>query len=161
MLPYTTAMFGKSESLAAWAFIDTGIGAGNLIGGFVIGLIGTRFMKGRMIIAGYTAWGFLTFALALTGHLGLAIGIGFGSGIANMIFLIPSQTLFQERTPARLMGRVVGFRFALVFGSMTAATVVGGILTDIVGPTPVIAVFGLITMAAGLAGLFVPAVRDA
>jgi len=161
MLPYTVAMFGKDQSLAAWAFIDTGIGAGNLIGGFVIGLIGSRFMKGRMIIAGYAIWGLLTVFLALTGNLGLAIGIGFGSGIANMIFLIPSQTLFQERTPARLMGRVVGFRFALVFGATTAATVVGGVLTDVVGPTPVIALFGLITTAAGLAGLLVRAIRDA
>ena len=23
----------------------------------------------------------------------------FGSGIANMVFVIPSQTMFQERTP--------------------------------------------------------------
>ena len=32
-------------------------GAGNLIGGFVIGLIGARLAKGRMIIAGYAVWG--------------------------------------------------------------------------------------------------------
>ena len=38
-----------------------------------------------------------------------------------MVFVIPSQTLFQERTPAELIGRVVGFRFSLVFGSMTFA----------------------------------------
>ena len=79
-----------------------------------------------------------------------------------MVFVIPSQTLFQERTPPALMGRVVGFRFALVFGSMTIA------MADRVGPRrrssgrrPVIAVFGLVTAAAGLAGLLVPAVRDA
>jgi hypothetical protein len=78
-----------------------------------------------------------------------------------MIFVIPSQTMFQERTPADLIGRVVGFRFALVFGSMTLAMGVGGVLGEIFGPSPVIATFGLVTMAAGLAGLFVPAVRDA
>ena len=77
-----------------------------------------------------------------------------------MIFLIPSQALFQERTPAELMGRVVGFRFALVFGSMTLAMALGGLLAQAFGVTPVIAVFGLVTMAAGLAGMLVPAVRD-
>ena len=51
-----------------------------------------------MIIAGYAIWGFLTF-LSLSGNLALALGIAFGSGIANMLFVIPSQTLFQERTP--------------------------------------------------------------
>ena len=78
-----------------------------------------------------------------------------------MVFVIPSQTLFQERTPPELIGRVVGFRFALVFGSMTLAMAVGGLLAEVVGVGPVLVVFGLVTMVAGLAGLLVPAVRDA
>jgi hypothetical protein len=59
------------------------------------------------------------------------------------------------------MGRVVGFRFALVFGSMTIALALGSVLGEVVGPGPVIAVFGGVTMIAGLAGYLVPAVRDA
>ena len=106
-----------------------------------------------MVIAGYAVWGFLLLLFALTDHLGLAIGLAFGQGVANMVFIIPSQTLFQERTPSELMGRVVGFRFALVFGSMTIALALGSVLGEIVGPAPVIAVFGGVTMIAGLAGL--------
>ena len=48
-------------------------------------------------------------------------------GVANMAFVIPSQTLFQERTPPELMGRVVSFRFALVFGGMSIAMALGGL----------------------------------
>ena len=59
------------------------------------------------------------------------------------------------------MGRVVGFRFALVFGSMTLAMALGAVLGQVFGPAPVIALFGLVTAAAGLAGLLIPAVRDA
>ena len=146
---------------AAYGFLETGIGLGNLIGGFAIGLIGTRFAKGQMVIFGYALWGLLIFLFALTGNLGVALGLAFGQGVANMIFIIPSQTLFQERTPPELMGRVVGFRFALVFGSMTIAMLVGSILGQVVGPAPVIALCGLVTIGAGLAGLLVPAVRDA
>jgi MFS family permease len=146
---------------AAYGFLETGIGVGNLVGGFAIGLIGARFAKGRMVILGYAAWGLLIFLFAMTGNLGVAIGLAFGQGVANMIFIIPSQTLFQERTPPDLMGRVVGFRFALVFGSMTIAMALGSIFGEVFGPGPVIAVFGLVTSAAGLAGLLVPAVRDA
>jgi MFS family permease len=146
---------------AAYGFLETGIGVGNLVGGFAIGLIGARFAKGRMVILGYAAWGLLIFLFAMTGNLGLAIGFSFGQGVANMIFIIPSQTLFQERTPPDLMGRVVGFRFALVFGSMTIAMAIGSVFGEVFGPGPVIAVFGLVTAAAGLAGLLVPAVRDA
>jgi hypothetical protein len=59
------------------------------------------------------------------------------------------------------MGRVVGFRFALVFGSMTIAMGTGAILGQLIGVTTVLAVFGIITVITGLAGLFVPAIRDA
>jgi DHA3 family macrolide efflux protein-like MFS transporter len=146
---------------AAYGFLETGLGLGNLIGGFAIGLIGTRFAKGRMVITGYALWGLLIFLFALSGNLAIAIGLVFGQGVAGMVFIIPSQTLFQERTPSELMGRVVGFRFALVFGSMTIAMLFGSVLGELVGPGPVMAVFGLVTVGAGLAGLLVPAVRDA
>jgi MFS family permease len=146
---------------AAYGFLETGLGVGNLIGGFAIGLIGARFAKGRMVIAGYAMWGALTFLFAMSGNLALAIGLQFGIGVANMVFVIPSQTLFQERTPPSLMGRVVGLRFALVFGSMTIAMLLGSVLGQIFGPGPVLAAFGIVTMIVGLAGLAFPAVRDA
>jgi DHA3 family macrolide efflux protein-like MFS transporter len=146
---------------AAYGFLETGLGVGNLVGGFLIGLIGARFAKGRMVVVGYTAWGLLIFLFAMTNNLPLALGLAFGQGVANMVFIIPSQTLFQERTPPELMGRVVGFRFALVFGSMTIAMALGAVLGQLLGPGPVIATFGLVTAVAGLGGLLVPAVRDA
>jgi MFS family permease len=146
---------------AVYGFIEGSQGAGNLIGGFVIGLIGARLAKGRLIIAGYTVLGLLTTLMALSGNLAIVLAIAFGIGIANMVFIIPSQTLFQERTPGNLLGRVVGFRFSLVFGAMTLSTGLGGILAEVVGVTTVIAAFGLVTAAAGIAGWFVPAVREA
>ena len=146
---------------ASYGFLETGLGVGNLVGGFVIGLLGGRFAKGRMVIAGYAVWGICLFAFAISNHLAIAIGLTFGMGVANMVFVIPSQTLFQERTPPNLMGRVVGFRSALVFGSLTLAMLFGSILGQVFGPGPVMAVFGLVTLGAGLAGLAVPAVRDA
>ena len=160
---YAQAVFGGGPLgwEAVYAFIETGVGAGNLLGGFVIGLIGMRFAKGHMVIAGYAFFGLAITLLALSGNILLVVGFAFGTGIANMVFVIPSQTLFQERTPPELMGRVVGFRFALVFGSMTFAMALGGILAELIGVAIVLAAFGLVTMVTGLVGIFVPAVRDA
>ncbi|NJD27551.1 MAG: MFS transporter [Chloroflexi bacterium] len=149
------------DDTTVYSFLEGSIGAGNLVGGFLIGLVGSRLPLGRLVIVGYATTGALVAGLALTGNLYLAIGLAFGTGVGNLAFVIPSQTLFQRRTPQELMGRVLGLRFSVVFGSMTLAMGVGGVLGEWFGAAPVIGVFGLVTVAAGLAGLLFPAVRDA
>lgn len=161
---YVTQALGAANDFQArayYGFLETGIGLGNLVGGFLIGLLGARWARGRTVIVGYAAAGACIASLGVTGHVGIAFGLMTGLGVANMVFVIPSQTMFQERTPQELMGRVVGFRVSLVFGSMTLAMAVGGVLGQLFGAAPVIGAFGILTLIAGLAGLLVPAVRDA
>jgi MFS family permease len=157
----TALELGRFSDREAYAFLEGAIGAGNLVGGFVIGLIGSRLGLGRMVVVGYVVTGGFVALMALSGNLPLAIGMAFGVGVGNLAFVIPSQTLFQRRTPPEMMGRVLGLRFSLVFGSMTLAMGVGGVLGEWFGAAPVIGVFGLVTVAAGLVGALVPAVRDA
>ena len=152
---------GPFSDREAYGFLEAAIGAGNLVGGFVIGLIGSRLALGKMVIVGYVVTGLTIAGLALTTSLPLAIGLSFGTGVGNLAFVIPSQTLFQRRTPVDMMGRVLGLRFAAVFGSMTLAMGVGGILGQYLGAAAVIGLFGLVTAAAGVAGLFMRRVRDA
>ena len=152
---------GGASYIGTYSFMEASIGLGNLIGGFVLGLVAMRVRKGMLVIAAYTSFGALVILLGVVSSIPLVLGILFGIGVANMAFVIPSQTLFQERTPPHLMGRVVSLRFALVFGSMSVAMGLGGLFVNGFGPGPVIAVAGVISMAAGLAGLGVRAVRDA
>ena len=152
--------FGFDGS-ASYSFMEGAIGAGNLIGGFAIGLLGSRIALGRMVILGYVITGAAVAALALTGNLVVAVGLVFGAGVGNLAFVIPSQTLFQRRTPPELMGRVVSLRFTVVLGSMTLAMGIGGILGEAFGIAPVLGLFGLVTVVAGLAGWLSPTVRNA
>ena len=152
---------GVVDAVTAYAFLETAIGVGSLVGGFAVGLVGARLAKGRLVIAGYAIWGLCIAGLALAGSLPIAFGLMLGSGVANMIYVIPSQTLFQQRTPAELIGRVIGFRISLVYGSLTIALAVSGVLAQIVGVAPVIGLFGLVTAGAGVAGLFFRSVREA
>jgi DHA3 family macrolide efflux protein-like MFS transporter len=160
---YVVQTLGATDAQfpAYYGFLETGAGIGNLVGGFLIGLVGARLARGRTVIVGYAVAGACIALLALTGNLAVAFGLLVGAGVANMVFVIPSQTLFQLRTPPELMGRVVGLRFAIVFGSMTLAMAVGGVLGELFGAAVVIGAFGVLTLLAGLAGLLVPAVRDA
>jgi MFS family permease len=152
---------GSLDASTAYALLETAVGVGNLVGGFVVGLVGMRLARGRMVIAGFALYGACVAGLGLTGNVALAIGLMAGCGIANMVYVIPSQTLFQERTPADLIGRVVSFRFALVTASMSAAMAGAGLLAAGLGVQAVLVASGAITAATGLAGLFTRAVRDA
>jgi predicted MFS family arabinose efflux permease len=149
------------DARARYGFIEMAIGIGNLVGGFVIGLVGSRLAKGRLVIIGYVAYGACVAALALTGNLGVALGLTMGMGVANMIFVIPTQALFMERTPNDMIGRVISFRFSAVFGSMTIAMAVGGLMSEVLGPATVFGIFGLLTVVAGLAGLLSRPLREA
>jgi hypothetical protein len=87
--------------------------------------------------------------------------LSFVMGILNMAFVIPSQTLFQERAPGELIGRVVSFRFAIVFGGMSLAMALGGLAIGVLGTGPVFVFVGLVAVAAGLSGLLVRELREA
>ncbi len=152
---------GSLSTAAVYAFLETGIGIGNLVGGFTVGLVGARIAKGRLVIVGYTIMGACVLGLGITGNVGVAMGLMVGVGLANMVYVIPSQTLFQQRTPKDMIGRVVGMRFSVVFGSLTLAMGVSGFLAASLGVTTVLMVFGGLACAAGLAGILVPALRNA
>ncbi|RLT39517.1 MAG: MFS transporter [Chloroflexi bacterium] len=152
---------GAIDPEAAFSFLETAIGVGNLAGGLALGLLALRLGKGGLVIAGYLLFGACVVLLGLVSALPLAVGLMVGAGIANMIYVIPSQTLFQERTPDDLIGRVVGFRFALVFGSMALAAPIAGVVADALGPGIAIAFAGLLSLGAGAAGLMSRAVREA
>ena len=152
---------GSLPGTTTFAFLEGAIGVGNLIGGIVMGIIGLRIAKGRMVIFGYAVTGACIALYSRTDILPVALGLMVGMGIANLIFVIPSQTLFQQRVPRELMARVVSIRFSLVLGTMTLATAASGLLASIFGVADVIGAFGVLACLAGLAGLLVPAVRDA
>jgi MFS family permease len=121
----------------------------------------TRIPKGPSIIAAFTALGVAMVALAATQNLPLALILAVAIGLANVTFVVPSQTLFQQRTPDEMLGRVVAIRLAVVNGVLAVAMVTSGALAQLVGLRPVIAACGILTVAAGLAGLTVRSIRRA
>ncbi|MGH2456719.1 MAG: MFS transporter, partial [Candidatus Limnocylindria bacterium] len=88
-------------------------------------------------------------------------GLFFVIGVANLLYLVPTITLFQERTPQRLFGRVVSTRQALTFGAMALSMGLAGWLSGILGADAVLMLGGAVIAAAGLVGLLLPAMRDA
>jgi len=145
----------------SYAVIEAAIGMGNLVGGFVVGAIGARLRKGWLVITGFAVMGVATIVLGLTSNVLLAIGAAIVIGIFNLVYVIPSQTLFAERTPQGMMGRVVAIRSSIVMGALTGAMAVSSGLADHVDAGLIIAATGVLTVIAAVVAAWLPAVRDA
>ena len=144
-----------------YSLLLTSIAVGSVLAGIAVGAIGERIAKGPMVIAGFIGMGLSLVLAGLVRDPLLAMLAFFFTGAFNMIFIIPTVTLFQERTPQRLMGRVVSSRQALVFGSIAASMGLSGYLAGIIGPAEVLVVSGAICAGAGLVGILIPAMRNA
>jgi DHA3 family macrolide efflux protein-like MFS transporter len=144
-----------------WAALEALVGIGNLIGGLAVGLIGARFGKGRMVVAGIVSMGIATVIMGLSTELPVALLAAGVIGIANLVYIVPTQTIFGEITPPGYLGRVIGIRSSLVFGAMTGAMAVCSIAAEMAPAGLIIAATGALTVAAGAVGWFLPAVRDA
>ena len=137
------------------------MGVGLVLGGVVIGAMAARVPKGPAIIVAFTALGIMLVALSATGHLIVALVLSAGIGLANVTFVVPSQTLFQQRTPGVVLGRVIAIRLAMVNGVLALAMATSGGLAQALGLRPVLAACGIATAIAGLAGLAVRPIRRA
>jgi MFS family permease len=144
-----------------YAVIEAAIGFGNLVGGFVVGAIGARLRKGWLVITGFAVMGLATIVLGLTSHDLTAVAAAAVIGIFNLVYVIPSQTLFAERTPPGLMGRVAAMRSSIVMGALTGAMAVCSGMADLLDPGVIIAATGVLTVVAAIIGAWLPAVRDA
>jgi MFS family permease len=145
----------------SYAVIEAAIGLGNLVGGFVVGAIGARLRKGWLVVSGFLVMGLATIVLGLTSNEVLAVVAAITIGVFNLVYVIPSQTLFAERTPEGLMGRVIAIRSSIVMGALTGAMAVSAVLADHVDAGLIIAVTGVLTVLAAGVAAALPAVRDA
>lgn len=86
----------------------------------------------------------------------IAAASGFFWGPVNpMVNLV-----IQRRTPARMLGRIMGLLGGVAFAAAPAGYALAGWLYEAVGPAVTFGVFGMLLVAASLALLAVPALRE-
>jgi MFS family permease len=144
-----------------YGWLMASLGLGSVIGGVAIGWFAPHAPKGPMTIAGFIGLGLAMIGAGMTTSTQVAIALFFAIGVANMLYLVPTITLFQELTPQRLFGRVVSSRQALTFGAMAISMGAAGYLAGVVGSATVLMLGGGLIALAGVGGLLVPAMRGA
>jgi DHA3 family macrolide efflux protein-like MFS transporter len=98
------------------------------------------------------------FGLVPATMFGLAIGIIFLVGAMNPIVNGPVFALVQSIVPPQMQGRVFGLVSSGVALMSPLGLVMAGLLTDHVGLRIWFVTGGIVTVAIGLVGFFIPAV---
>ena len=110
----------------------------------------SRVRKGRLLVGGFGATGIVIVLIAVAPAFPIALGLFALLGLTNVIFYVPTVTIFQESTPTEMSARVFGARIALSNLSWLPIILVSGTLADALGPEVLIAVAGGLTLTAAL-----------
>ncbi|GBC76769.1 Enterobactin exporter EntS [bacterium HR08] len=120
----------------AFGSLLSALGAGMAIGIWLVGRHARVVPRLVLIRASAVAIGLGLISVTwFTRVLGALIG-AFLMGVAAAAFLIPAQTLVQERTPAPFLGRMSGLLWSLVFATQAlSVTLVGGLASVLTLPS--------------------------
>jgi MFS family permease len=139
---------------------EAAIAAGAVLGSAVLPRYAARLRKGHLLIFGFAATGTLVLLIALSYSFATTVVLFALLGVANVAFYVPTVTILQEGTAPETRASVFGARIALTNLSWLPLIFVGGALADVFGPALLIAVAGLVTLAAALVGSRLRAVYD-
>lgn len=158
----TMAYFHGSVGQAG--LIEVVYSAGMLIGGTIIGLFGKWKNRMPLIITAFFIVGVTT---AISGLLpGNQQGffwfilLNIPAGLANPYFGTLLMAMIQQSFPPEQLGRVLGVLNSLLNLTGPMGLVIAGPLADSLGVELLFIIAGISAVAAGLAALLIPAVRN-
>lgn len=162
---FAARVLDKAPSDALYIFLPAGIGM--LVSTFLLGRLGYRVAREKLIHGGFAIGGMAILALALLvwgrGMPGRpVVGPISGTtikqitifsvllGSAMTVAAISAQTALQESTPPRLRGRVIAVQFLTTSAASLPPMLFIGNMADRVGIPPVILLIGVVVLLWGV-----------
>ena len=152
------------------------LGVGIVMGILLLNAYGRLLPRRRVIEGGLLALGGFLLAMALSGRissflgnatdrtgvdlslvtslLSIVVAVAFFAGVAYAAVAIPAQTQLQEDLPEDVRGRVFGVLNMLVSVASFLPILVVGPIGDLIGPTLVLVIVGLLISASGVASIY-------
>ena len=153
---YVKVVFGSPVSLG---ILIAASGAGSVVGALIFGAVGHRMSRRVIFTAGFTLTAFRFFLFALYLPLPILVAGFFltsiGSGPLNPII----DSVSYERIPANMRGRIFGAIQAGAWIAMPMGVLLGGVLTEAIGLTPLLIIMGVIYLATTLSIAAIPAMK--
>jgi len=153
LLPFAQNQLQAGSEEFGWML--SSISLGSFVGAIFMGSIGTIRNRRLWILLAVSLIGTLTMILANTSIFMLCLPLTFLIGFALPMANVPIATIFQERTPDQLRGRVFGVRNILATGLTPISTALGGIFADLIGVPFTIFLCGLLAFLVVIPSLFV------
>ena len=137
-----------------------GFGSGALAGTVLYGTVGHLLPRRATLVSAIVLLGLPFWVLVAAPPLGVAIGAlfvaGFALGSPNPL----TYSVLQERTPPRLLGRVLGAGVSLSMVAAPVGLVLCGYALEIVGLRLTLAGISACYLVVGLLSFFAPALRE-
>jgi MFS family permease len=137
-----------------------GFGIGALAGTVLFGTFGDRLPRRATLVSAISLLGVPFWVLVATPQLGVAIGAlfvaGFALGPPNPL----TYSVLQERTPPRMLGRVLGAGVSLSMIGAPAGMVLCGYALEILGLRPTLVGISACYLAVGFLAFLSPALHE-
>jgi MFS family permease len=134
-------------------FLDSVLGIGGLLGGFVALLLATRGRLAGDFGLGVILWSAPLLLIAIWPNLGAAIVAMVLIGLANSIVDVNAYTILQRLVPDEVMGRVFGAMESALIASMALGSLSMPLLMQTVGLRAGLAIIGGFVTAVTLLSL--------
>lgn len=127
---YAREVFGSAVDLG---IMLAGFGAGAVVGTLIYGSIGHRLSRRMTFLSAFLLAMIPAWIMTMTPNLAITtttlVVIGLASGPINPLLM----TIFQERTPASMRGRMFGMITAIAWVAMPLGMLVSGLLIQFTG----------------------------
>ncbi len=120
-------------SARSLGFLFSGFGAGMIVGSVVFGIVGPRLPRRLPMISSLGFSGVVIAGFAAVEVVSIAVGLAFFTGIALGIVNPITSTIFLERVPEELRGRVLGALGAMSMCASPLGMLVAGPTVELIG----------------------------
>lgn len=154
---YAKQIYGDATSLGLLLSI---FGAGAVLSGLAFGAIGHRLPRRVTYITLFILVGLPFWIMALTPPFMVALAAMFCSGVAAGPLNPILMTVFQERVPAELRGRVSGILIAIALVAAPLGMLLAGFLVEHLGLAQSLFLIAGCYLLVTLSQIFTPALRE-
>jgi Na+/melibiose symporter-like transporter len=114
LMPYTAReVFHLDQTGLGWLVASFSVGA--LIGSVLMGGLGGRLRPGRAMLGACVAWYGCLFGFVATPHVGLAMVMLVGAGVAQSTSMLALSMLLMRSVDQRFRGRIMGVRMLAIY----------------------------------------------